>query len=259
MESVKDSIQQRLGKIKYNYLLFFHPEKIKLSDTIIVNGKKSSGLQLIRQYNRELTATQRKISQLQEMENVAADNIGTSNQELIEYQNKSVELQNSLNQLRQNLKRQQEVQKSKIYQDKANLHIKLGAKKFQKFVKKFDKAKFKFIKRYIKEDRLLKWSDAIDECKAKRKLKKSKSDQEKKKIIETMKRSKVLVRKQLKEERTISYFSGVDKRIELFPAYLERNKNIHKKSLKRNGIILGISIGLGALGLPLVACLLGGY
>lgn len=167
MESVKDSIQQRLGKIKYNYLLFFHPEKIKLSDTIIVNGKKSSGLQLIRQYNRELTATQRKISQLQEMENVAADNIGTSNQELIEYQNKSVELQNSLNQLRQNLKRQQEVQKSKIYQDKANLHIKLGAKKFQKFVKKFDKAKFKFIKRYIKEDRLLKWSDAIDECKEK--------------------------------------------------------------------------------------------
>ena len=30
MEAVKDSIQQRLDKIKYNYLLFFHPEKIEI-------------------------------------------------------------------------------------------------------------------------------------------------------------------------------------------------------------------------------------
>ena len=191
MEAVKDSIQQRLDKIKYNYLLFFHPEKIEIP----LNISKEEKNKYIKQ----------------------------------------------------------------IYQDKANLHIKLGAKRFQKFVKKFDKAKFKFIKRYIKEERLLRWSDAIDDCKAKRKLKKSKSDQEKQKIIETLKRSKVLVRKQLKEERTISYFSGVDKRIELFPAYLERNKRIHKKCLKRNGIILGASISLGIFGVPIVPWILGGY
>ena len=34
MESVKDSIQQRLDKIKYNYQLLFHPDKIKMPEGI---------------------------------------------------------------------------------------------------------------------------------------------------------------------------------------------------------------------------------
>ena len=70
MEAVKDSIQQRLDKIKYNYLLFFHPEKIEIP----LNISKEEKNKYIKQ----------------------------------------------------------------IYQDKANLHIKLGPKRFQKFVKKFD-------------------------------------------------------------------------------------------------------------------------
>lgn len=90
-------------------------------------------------------------------------------------------------------------------------------------------------------------------------MKEAKSEAEKQAIIEHMKRSKVLLRKQLKEERTIGYFSGVDKRVEVFPAYLERNKGIHKKALKRNGIILGASIGLAILGVPVIPWILGGY
>lgn len=191
MESVKDSIQQRLDKIKYNYQLLFHPDKIKMPEGISEKEK-----------NRYI---------------------------------------------------------KRIYTDKAKIHKKIGAKKFKSFIKKFDKAKFKFIKRFIKEPRLIKWSDKIDEAKVKRKLKEAKSEAEKQAIIEHMKRSKVLLRKQLKEERTIGYFSGVDKRVEVFPAYLERNKGIHKKALKRNGIILGASIGLAILGVPVIPWILGGY
>lgn len=191
MESIKDSIQQRLDKIKYNYLLFFHPEKIKIPTNI-------------------------------------------SEEEKDKY-----------------IKR--------VYQDKANLHIKLGAKKFQKFVKRFDKAKFKFIKRVIKEERLLKWSDKITEYEGEKKLKKAKTPEEIAKIMMNIQRGKVLVRKQLKEERSINYFQGVDRRVQHFSEYIVRNKKIHKNDLMMNGLLLGGSIGLGMVGMPVLPFILGGY
>ena len=171
MESIKDSIQQRLDKIRYNYLLLFHPEKIKLSDEIIVNGKKVSSSELLRQYSEQIKDVERIISKLQNMGNVAADNIGTANQDLIEYQNSLANLSMSRDELKRNIEESKSKQERQIYKDKAKLHEKLGAKRFQKFVKKFDKAKFKFIKRIIKEDRMLKWSDRLAEYTAAKKMK----------------------------------------------------------------------------------------
>lgn len=259
MESIKDSIQQRLDKIRYNYLLLFHPEKIKLSDEIIVNGKKVSSSELLRQYSEQIKDVERIISKLQNMGNVAADNIGTANQDLIEYQNSLANLSMSRDELKRNIEESKSKQERQIYKDKAKLHEKLGAKRFQKFVKKFDKAKFKFIKRIIKEDRMLKWSDRLAEYTATKKMKKAKTEAEKQEIIDNMRRGKVLVRKQLKEERSINYYQGVDKRVENFYKYISRNKNIHKNSLKMNGALLGVSIGLGIAGVPILPFILGGY
>lgn len=259
MESIKDSIQQRLDKIRYNYLLLFHPEKIKLSDEIIVNGKKVSSSELLRQYSEQIKDVERIISKLQNMGNVAADNIGTANQDLIEYQNSLANLSMSRDELKRNIEESKSKQERQIYKDKAKLHEKLGAKRFQKFVKKFDKAKFKFIKRIIKEDRMLKWSDRLAEYTATKKMKKAKTKAEKQEIIDSMRRGKVLVRKQLKEERSINYYQGVDKRVENFYKYINRNKNIHKNSLKMNGALLGVSIGLAIAGVPILPFVLGGY
>lgn len=191
MVAIKDTIQQRLDKIKYNYLLLLHPEKIEIP--------------------KNLSETEK---------------------------DKYIK---------------------KIYQEKAKLHEKLGAKKFQKFVKKFDKAKFKFIKRFIKENRMIRWSDKVTEYNVKKKLKIAKTEKDKKAIIENMRRGKVLVRKQLKEERSVNYYQGVDNRVENFHKYIIRNKEIHKNSLKINGLLLGASIGLSVAGVPILPFVLGGY
>ena len=259
MESVKDSIQQRLDKIRYNYLLLFHPEKIKLSDEILVDGKKVRGKELSRKYGEQITETEKLISELQNMENTSSDNIKTANPKLIEYQNKLVELSKKQEEINHEIEESKSKQERQIYKDKAKLHEKLGAKRFQKFVKKFDKAKFKFIKRIIKEDRMLKWSDRLAEYTAAKKMKKAKTEAEKQEIIDNMRRGKVLVRKQLKEERSINYYQGVDKRVENFYKYISRNKNIHKNSLKMNGALLGVSVGLGIAGVPILPFILAGY
>ena len=259
MESVKDSIQQRLDKIRYNYLLLFHPEKIKLSDEILVDGKKVRGKELSRKYSEQITETEKLISELQNMENTSSDNIKTANPKLIEYQNKLVDLSKKQEEINHEIEESKSKQERQIYKDKAKLHEKLGAKRFQKFVKKFDKAKFKFIKRIIKEDRMLKWSDRLAEYTAAKKMKKAKTEAEKQEIIDNMRRGKVLVRKQLKEERSINYYQGVDKRVENFYKYISRNKNIHKNSLKMNGALLGVSVGLGIAGVPILPFILGGY
>lgn len=191
MLTLKDTFQQRVGKIKYNYMLLLHPEKIEIPEDF---------------------------SEIEK--------------------NKYIK---------------------KIYQDKAKIHEKLGAKKFQKFIKKFDKAKFKFIKKIIKENRAIKWCDKEQDIITRKKLKKAKTEAEKKEIIDDMRRGKILVRKQIKEERSINYYQGVDNRIENFDKYITRNKEIHKNALKVNGLLLGVSIGLGVIGVPVLPFVLGGY
>ena len=122
MESVKDSIQQRLDKIRYNYLLLFHPEKIKLSDEILVDGKKVRGKELSRKYSEQITETEKLISELQNMENTSSDNIKTANPKLIEYQNKLVELSKKQEEINHEIEESKSKQERQIYKDKAKLH-----------------------------------------------------------------------------------------------------------------------------------------
>lgn len=191
MVGVTDTIREKAKKIKYNYRLLFHPEKIEIPEELSQQEKD---------------------------------------------------------------KRERQ-----IYLDKAKLHGKLGAIAFKDFIKKFDKAKFKFIKKILKEERVIKWSnDAVDKN-TKRLLKRAKSESEKKEIIAQAKRSKVLTKRQLREERSINYYVGVDSRIEQFARYIEKNKNIHQNCLIKNGIILGICVGAGIAGVPILPFVLGGY
>lgn len=191
MVRVIDTIREKAKKIKYNYKLLFHPDKIEIPEELSQQEKD---------------------------------------------------------------KRERQ-----IYLDKAKLHGKLGAKAFRKFIKKFDKAKFRFIKKVLKEERVIRWSDEAVDKHTKKMLKRSKSESEKKEIIAQAKRSKVLTRRQLKEERSINYYVGVDSRTEQFARYIEKNKNIHQKCLIKNGIILGICVGAGIAGVPVLPFVLGGY
>lgn len=155
--------------------------------------------------------------------------------------------------------KQKEQARKDIYKDKLKLHEKLGAKQFQKLLIKLDKYKFKFLKKVIKEERVLKYSDQYTDKETSKQLKKAKTQTEKEMIKEIARRKKVLTRCQLKEEKSINYFVNVDRRSELFPFYLEYNKKIHKRCLKTNGILLASSIIMGISGIAILPIMLGGY
>ena len=55
--------------------------------------------------------------------------------------------------------------------------------------------------------------------------------------MEEMKRAKIQVRNQLKEERSSNYWLGVDRRIVEFPKYLISNKRILLRKHKYNNIV----------------------
>lgn len=191
MDSLKESIQQSVNKIRYTYYLLFCPEKIEIPKDISESD--------YREYSKQ------------------------------------------------------------VYQQALKIHEKLGAKRFLKFVRKLDKAKYRFIKDVITEERFLSWCDKLNDYSQAQRLKKAKTEEEKQKIITDKKRSKLLVRIQLREEKSANYFQGIDPELGVFATYLEQNKNIHEQALKINGILLLGSIGLGIAGVPLLPILLGGY
>ncbi len=191
MGSLKESIQQRVNKIRYTYYLLFCPEKIEIPKDISESD--------YREYSKQ------------------------------------------------------------VYQKSLKIHEKLGAKQFLKFVRKFDKAKYRFIKDVITEERFLGWSDKLKDYIQEKRLKKAKTEEEKEKIIADTNRSKLVVRIQLRKEKSRNYFQGVDPEIGVFATYLEQNKSIHEEALKINVILLAVSIGLAIVGIPLLPMVLGGY
>ncbi len=149
---------------------------------------------------------------------------------------------------------------SSIFRKKAKLHEKLGAKKFEKFIIAFDKAKFRFLKNVIGEERFLKWYDWKETFKTKLRLRKTEKEDERQELLYNLERNKIAVRKALKEEKSPNYFLGVDNRVENFGGHILLNKRIHQRSLALNGIILSTCVGLGLLGAPIVPItLLGAY
>ena len=133
-----------------------------------------------------------------------------------------------------------------MYEEKAKFHEKLGAKRFQKVVGKVDNTKYKLLNK-LGEERVLPMADKLINMQYKRYFEAAQTEEENRLLEEDYMRNKVLARKQIKIGRSINYYEGVDKRIALFPFYLESNKNVHQNALKVDGIVLGSGILLKEL------------
>lgn len=158
---------------------------------------------------------------------------------------------------------------SSIYRDKVKLHKKLGADWFVKVVKGFDKKKFQVLnkiedsinKKYEKKGKKRKDSilEKIINRSEKALLKKATTENEKQLIREDAQRRRILLKKQLKVGKSINYYEGVDRRVEMMPFYLEQNKEAHQKALLINASMLGVSSILAAVGIPILPAVIAGY
>ena len=133
-----------------------------------------------------------------------------------------------------------------MYEEKAKLHGKLGAKRFQKVVGKVDNTKYKLLNK-LGEKRVLPIIDKLIDRRYMKYFEEAETDEERRLLEEDYKRSKVLARKQIKIGKSMNYYEGVDKRTELFPFYLSRNKMAHQNALIVDGIVLGSGILLKEL------------
>lgn len=133
-----------------------------------------------------------------------------------------------------------------IYNKKIRLYEKLGAERFQKIVFKVEKIKFKLIKKLFPN--FIKRYDKLCDFNLKRSLKKAKTEEEKRKLIEETKFAKMAMRKELNQEKNRNYHMDTNKPTEIIK-YLKWNKSVHVEGLIKNIIIIissiiGISLGL---------------
>lgn len=132
------------------------------------------------------------------------------------------------------------------YKKKIKLCEKLGANKFQKVVFKVEELKYKFIKKFI--PRYIEWYDKFCDRKRKKDLKKAKTDDERKKIIEHYRRQKMLMRKEFHREQNRNYHMDQNKPTEILH-YLNWNKDIHMRGLIKNAVAITGLTAAAILGL----------
>lgn len=135
--------------------------------------------------------------------------------------------------------------------EKIALCDKLGASKFQPYVLKMEKLKFKVLKdifpflqnRY--EKYLTKNRDKA--------LKKAKTEEERKKILAQYRHLIIEWRKEIKREKNRNYHMDENKPTEMIE-YLNWNKSVHKKGLIKDGVLVTGTIVALALGIsPMLA------
>ena len=162
----------------------------------------------------------------------------------------------------------------KVYRDKTKLHEKFGARKFQEIVRKFDQKKFQLFNKIKNRKRnnvidkiLLKFRkenkptiiERITNYQEEKMLKNATTEEERQQIKENMIRSKNLIRKQIKEGKSINYYEGIDRRVEMFPEYLKLNKKKHQNALKKDIAVIGACIATGLIGIPFLPIAVGTY
>lgn len=130
------------------------------------------------------------------------------------------------------------------YQEKAKLHSKLGAEKFQKVVFQVEKAKYKVLKKCGKG--FLKLYDKMADRKRDKLLKKKHCKQE---VIDVFRKQKMLLRKEMIYGQNRNYHIEVDATTD-FMKYLDWNKQVHKDGLKSNGVIIAGAILGTIVGVP---------
>ena len=170
--------------------------------------------------------------------------------------------------------KEQERWKRKLYQKKYKLHEKLGARWFQNIVGKYDQKKFWLLNKVRNRKRSKLLTKLFPNRKKKEKpsiidrfvnyrekelLKKATTEEQIRIIKEETIRNKNIIKKQIKEGKSVNYYEGVDRRVELFPDYLKLNKKHHQNALKKDMVVIGICIGVGLLGMPVLPWIVGSY
>ena len=125
------------------------------------------------------------------------------------------------------------------YKKKLKRYEKLGALKFQKVVFLVEQAKFKIIKKCFPN--FIHHFDKYCDWKKKTALKRAKTEKEQKQIIENTKLAKMAMRKELNEEKNRNYHMNPKRPTEIIQ-YLEWNKDVHKRGLISNAILVPIMI-----------------
>lgn len=121
------------------------------------------------------------------------------------------------------------------YKKKIELCEKLGANKFQKVVFKVEELKYKVIKTFF--PRYIEWYDKLCDRKKKKELKKAKTKEEQKKIIDHYRMQKMIMRKEFHREQNRNYHMDPNKPTEILH-YLNWNKDIHMKGIIKNAIAI---------------------
>lgn len=125
------------------------------------------------------------------------------------------------------------------YKKELKKYERLGAVKFQKLVLQVEETKFKIMKKLFPN--FIHWFDKYCDWKQKRALKGSKTDEERKKIKDQMKLAKMAMRKEWNEEKNRNYHINPKHPTEMI-RFLEWNKDVHKRGLITNGILIPIII-----------------
>ena len=136
---------------------------------------------------------------------------------------------------------------------KIKLYEKLGAVKFQKLVFKVERLKFKVVKKLFPNS--IKYFDRIVDFRTKRAIKRAKTEEEKNKIKRNSKIAKMGIRKEMNTEQNRNYHIDPNKPTEILQL-LEWNKDIHKKGLIKDAIVIPVLIGGVILNIPIAIPLL---
>ncbi len=130
--------------------------------------------------------------------------------------------------------------------DKILLTEKLGADKFKRVVFTVEKLKFKALKKVFPN--YLKYCDKFIDRNKNNQLKKLHSTYERTKVIERANLQKELVHKEYWREENRNYHMNPNRPLEMLN-YLEWNKSIHKKGLKKNAMVIMGLVTLSFVGI----------
>ena len=133
------------------------------------------------------------------------------------------------------------------YNKKIKRYELLGAVKFQDVVFKVEKAKFFVIKKLFPN--YIHFYDKLCDYQKKKLLKKAKTEEQKKRVIENVKFAKMAMRKELREEKNRNYHMDHNRPTEI-KKYLLWNKQVHKTGLIKDGIAIALLIGGSILQIP---------
>lgn len=130
--------------------------------------------------------------------------------------------------------------------EKLDLYEKLGARKFQKFVFKIERLKYKLLKPYSKQ--VIKFVDKRVDRKLNKFLKNKKK--ENKLVFNTIKKQKLEMFKKLSDEDIIAYFNRDKLRIRMeFEACENRNYHLNKLNVKETIMYLNINKKIHEVGI----------